>query len=427
MIKYALQIIFRRKMRTFLTSLGITIAIVLLGFIIFGMQDLQKLFVNEFNSRFTPNQLIVTRFGGSFATLLGGGTEEKEDKKTDKVVLNDKVINQIRADKRVEKLEALIMISGMQMTLKGKEDAYEQPFISGWDTTKDNSYFVSSYSEKEKPGKGEVFVSTKFIDFYNISKEKVIGKKVIVESSVNSFFTSRTKGTAEKKYTYTITGVFDPGQDQNDAMMSTKEALKILVDIGNYKNSKEYLNEIGYDQLMITVNEDQIDAYKTEFKDKYGYKPISSDEILSFLGNITDGLTVALIGFGLVSAVVASIGIINTMIMSIYEQTKEIGIIKAIGASNTQVLIIFLIQSAVIGLIGGAMGLTLVFAGMKLLDPIVVTELNKAGFAVSTFFTFDLNLGLIIVISSIVVGIVAGLYPAYRASRLDPVRALRYE
>ncbi len=427
MIKYALQIIFRRKMRTFLTSLGITIAIVLLGFIIFGMQDLQKLFVNEFNSRFTPNQLIVTRFGGSFATLLGGGTEEKDDKKKDKVVLNDKVINQIRADKRVEKLEALIMISGMQMTLKGKEDAYEQPFISGWDTTKDNSYFVSSYSEKEKPGKGEVFVSTKFIDFYNISKEKVIGKKVIVESSVNSFFTSRTKGTAEKKYTYTITGVFDPGQDQNDAMMSTKEALKILVDIGNYKNSKEYLNEIGYDQLMITVNEDQIDTYKTEFKDKYGYKPISSDEILSFLGNITDGLTVALIGFGLVSAVVASIGIINTMIMSIYEQTKEIGIIKAIGASNTQVLIIFLIQSAVIGLIGGAMGLTLVFAGMKLLDPIVVTELNKAGFAVSTFFTFDLNLGLIIVISSIVVGIVAGLYPAYRASRLDPVRALRYE
>lgn len=427
MFKYALQIIFRRKMRTFLTSLGITIAIVLLGFIIFGMQDLQKLFVNEFNTRFTPNQVIVTRFGGSFATLLGGGTEEKDEKKKDKVVLNEKVINEIRKDQRVENLEALIMISGMQMTLKGKEDAYEQPFISGWDTTKDNSYFVSSFSQKDKPGKGEIFVSTKFIDFYNISKENVIGKKVIIESSVNSFFTSRTKGTAEKNYTYTVSGVFDPGQDQNDAMMSTKEALKILVDIGNYKNSKEYLNEIGYDQLMITVKEDQIDTFKTDFKEKYGYKPISSDEILSFLGNITDGLTVALIGFGLVSAVVASIGIINTMIMSIYEQTKEIGIIKAIGASNTQVLIIFLIQSAIIGLIGGTMGLTIVFSGMKLLDPIVVAELNKAGFAISSFFTFDVELGLIIVISSIVVGIIAGLYPAFRASRLDPVKALRYE
>ena len=64
------------------------------------------------------------------------------------------------------------------------------------------------------------------------------------------------------------------------------------------------------------------------------------------------------------------------MIMSIYEQTKEIGIIKAMGASNSQVLIIFLIQSAVIGFIGGVLGLLITFLSMKVADPIIVRVLS---------------------------------------------------
>jgi putative ABC transport system permease protein len=135
----------------------------------------------------------------------------------------------------------------------------------------------------------------------------------------------------------------------------------------------------------------------------------------------------ALAVIGTVALVVATLGITNTMVMSIVERYREIGIMKAVGAADHEIRKIFFVESVVIGFIGGIIGIVLgklATAAINLLVNLYIA--SQTGTRIE-FFHFPLWLMLSAVIFSMVISLIAGLYPAYRAMRIDPVEALRYQ
>jgi putative ABC transport system permease protein len=119
-----------------------------------------------------------------------------------------------------------------------------------------------------------------------------------------------------------------------------------------------------------------------------------------------------------ISLVVGGIGIMNIMLVSVTERTREIGVRMAVGARRGDILLQFLVEALIISLVGGAFGLLLGMMFADLLDKILRGMFK-------TEITPDVVITALATIT--VVGIVSGLYPAFKASRLDPVEALRYE
>ena len=426
MFKYAYKLLFRRKLRTFLTSLGIMIAVMLMTFILFGMSDLRTAVVTEFSERFTPQDLYVS---GRDIFMFGGmrSAPTKEDSKKEDIVLTDKEKEEIESIEGVLSVDPIFTINNVEIYLEGDDIPYPTIYVGGSDLLGTHHMYNGFYGDDDILDDGEIFVSDFVISFFEISKEDILGKSVTVKSSSSTNFLSvASRSMIDKEYSFVVSGIIESG---NDAFfINNNEALKMLVDLGGFVDQQEYINTVGYSQLLVTTKEgftSDVEEYITEELNLY---VISTETILGFLDTLTSGLSIALVIFGSISGLVASIGIINTMIMSIYEQTKEIGIIKAMGASNYQVLVIFLIQSAIIGFLGGVLGLGITYLGMKVANPFIVELLKEQGFtSLETFFNFQPLNALYITVGSILVGIVAGIYPARKASSIDPIQALRHD
>lgn len=139
---------------------------------------------------------------------------------------------------------------------------------------------------------------------------------------------------------------------------------------------------------------------------------------------IMDGILGAI---GTIALFVAALGIINTMLMSILERTREIGIMKSIGGAERDIRRIFMIEASFIGLIGGIFGLILGYGVTRLANIVINTQLAPLGEKNIDLFYFSWEIILGSMIFAVLVSSLAGIYPAYRAARIDPVKALRHD
>jgi len=190
-----------------------------------------------------------------------------------------------------------------------------------------------------------------------------------------------------------------------------------------------------FDTFVVKIkDENQLDEVITKIQDKLmtarhvttknlDFSVSSRKEMQQTRADTMNSMNTFLLAIAAVSLIVGSIGIANTMFTSVLEKTKEIGIMKAIGARNQDILQIFLFNAAFIGLVGGILGIILgtILSGFM---PALMGGLpmGRGGLAIVTFNSIAMALSV-----SVTVGILAGIIPAYQASKLRPVDALRYE
>ena len=220
---------------------------------------------------------------------------------------------------------------------------------------------------------------------------------------------------------FTIVGILEEkeevsafGSNTNMEIFTTHQALKELLDVTEY----------SYSQILVTV-EDQSEIETTAERLEDSLERLHKDEaytvfmMKSILEGIEKVLTMikyGLGGIGAISLIVGGIGIVNVMMLTVHERIKEIGVMKAVGATRGDIQILFMLESGLLGLVSGLIGITI-----GATNSILISTLGDFPLKVSwTSLAIGLAFGIITTTT-------AGVYPANRAARLDPVEALRRE
>jgi len=171
--------------------------------------------------------------------------------------------------------------------------------------------------------------------------------------------------------------------------------------------------------------EEIADEIKEVINDNHGLDDfamaMTMGSMLEQIGDIFNIIRGVLAGIAAIALIVASIGIMNTMLMSVMERTHEIGVMKAIGAKSRDVLVLFLLESSIVSLVGGVNGCVVGVIVAK-----VLSFLGSAasGLEIAAIVKPEVLLGGIAV--AVIVGVLSGFYPARKASRMSPVEAVRY-
>jgi putative ABC transport system permease protein len=267
---------------------------------------------------------------------------------------------------------------------------------------------------------GECIISYDYLGAFGWEKaEDAIGKEITITVGKSNAYSTETR-----EYSFTITGV----------IQKTMNATQIVIPMGDaiemaryyYDNPSLYTPEQPGTILKVKVADVQeVDSVAQAIRDE-GYGTITPDEMLAEINSIFSIIQIGLSTFGIIALVVASIGIINTLMMSIYERTREIGVMKAVGATRGTIRLLFTMEGAALGFIGGVVGVALGYVAGQLLN-IIGSYTFLSDYPTFKMSVFSIDMVLLVIAITTVISLLASLYPANRAAKLDAVEALRYE
>ena len=460
LILMSLRNLNRRKLRTFLTVLGVvigSISIIMMISLGFGMTDSTKKQLASAGSLTQIDIYPANRYGGI-------DEEDGKKKKTDKVAkLDDATVEKL---KKIPHVEAVLATEQFEAQINVKNlQGYAS--IIGVDPVEYAKLDIKLDSGRmlQEGDVNQVVMGRDVLRWLSNPQRPRMGasqqeerdplttKMFLTLNQAGSYDPDGKSNEANKpkqKYQIEAVGVFRDDDYENnyyivmpiDYLRKMKKDAKKL-QAGNRQNGyNDYMfggredKENKYNNIKVKVdNVDNVQKVQEQIE-AMGLKPHSLNDILVEINNSSKTQRLILGGIGAVSLLVAAIGISNTMVMSIYERTKEIGVMKVIGASVSDIKKMFLTESAFIGLLGGLIGIVLSYAISALINYLGVKygfAANMAGGGYSPDFDptqlkmsiIPAWLALASLVFSALIGIVSGYFPAKKATKLSALEAMR--
>jgi len=207
--------------------------------------------------------------------------------------------------------------------------------------------------------------------------------------------------------------VFMPYTTTQQYITGTKFYSRIVVEADSEANLKSTVQDI-----TVTLR----DSHNITDPDKDDFSVTTAADVAKTLGTITSALTAFLAAVAAISLIVGGIGIMNIMLVSVTERTKEIGLRKAIGATNKNILTQFLLEAVILTGFGGVIGIIL-GSGLSFIISLIISKFAGLDWQ----FTFPISAAILAFVVSTLVGLIFGIYPARQAASKSPMEALRYE
>ena len=433
----------RRKLRTALTVLGViigTAAIVIMVSLGIGLNELNRELIESYGS-LTTIRVHSDRY-------YSGDSNQDTKYLTDEIVGGFARIPHVTGVYPLLETHVLMQQGAYQtgVTLVGAPREYlEQIPLGEGELPPANSKSIEliygnaiiQWFSNSKTGKG-------YWETGELPKIDFMGKPMFVIFDTNSYYQSQGDGSSEnvtvpKKYMLRAAGVVAGGiDDYNDHAYSVYTDLELLKaqlkkvfkknPIPNQptnKKGKPYSYFI-YDSMLVSVDKMEHVMDVQRLLNDQGYQAYSNMEWMEQSEKQSDMIQAVLGGIGAVSLFVAAIGIANTMMMSIYERTKEIGVMKVLGCDMGVIRNMFLLESGFIGFMGGIIGIVLSYGVSFFMNRFLQLGQMVNGME-GDISRIPSWLSLMAIGFGILVGMAAGFLPALRAMKLSPLAAIRNE